>query len=285
MDRRTFNAAAGLLATGWADGSWARNSWGIEQIEREAGGRLGVAVLDTRTGRSGGHRLDERFPMCSTFKWLAAALVLHRVDQGVERLDRELPVSSTDLVPHSPVTAEHVAAGRITLAALCEATITVSDNAAANLILGTFGGPAALTRHVRTLGDTVTRLDRTEPALNEARPGDPRDTTSPAAMAATLKRVLLGDALSARSKAQLTQWMRDTRTSGDRMRARLPAGWTAADKTGGGENGTTNDVGLLWPPSGEPIVLAVYYTGSTAPAATRNAVIAEVTARVVQRLR
>lgn len=285
MDRRVFNAAMGLVATGWATGARARNNWGFEALEREAGGRLGVAVLDTGSGASGGHRVDERFPMCSTFKWLASALVLDRVDRGLERLDRELPVSAADLVPHSPVTSEHVAAGRMRLDALCEATITLSDNAAANLILASYGGPAALTRYARSLGDQVTRLDRTEPDLNEARPGDPRDTTSPAAMVATLRRVLLGDALSARSRAQLTQWMRDTRTSGDRMRARLPAGWQAADKTGGGENGTTNDVGLLWPPSGKPIVLAVYYTESTAPAAVRNGVIASATDRVVQRPR
>jgi len=142
-------------------------------IEGQANGRLGVAVLDTATGRLEGHRLDERFPMCSTFKWLAAAFVLHRVDAGQELLDRRIPYGRDALVTYSPVAEKHVGEG-MTLAQLCHATITVSDNAAANLIMRTYGGPEALTAYIRSLGDNVTRLDRWEPDLNDVRSGDPR---------------------------------------------------------------------------------------------------------------
>ena len=198
MNRRRFQIqlAAGLAAAmPWLARAQQKNAgpWGT--IEAVSGGRLGVAVLQA-DGRLDGHRLDERFPMCSTFKWLAAACVLHRVDAGLERLDRRVRYGRAVLLPHSPVAARHVGAG-MTVGELCHAAITTSDNAAANLILASFGGPAGLTRYARSLGDEVTRCDRTEPSLNEARPGDPRDTTTPRAMARLLHAALLGDALSA----------------------------------------------------------------------------------------
>ena len=279
MDRRLFNAGAALVLTGCGTAVTDRKNLGFKadwaRLEASVGGRLGVAVLDTGSGRCLGHRLDERFPLCSTFKWLAAALVLQRVDAGVERLDRPVPIKAGDLLEHSPVTAAHV--GRtLTLAALCEATITLSDNAAANLILGTFGGPAALTAYTRSLGDPTTRLDRDEPTLNEARPGDERDTTTPTAMVATLRKVLLGDALSASSRERLTDWMLATKTSDDRLRAHLPEGWRLGDKTGAGGNGTLNDVGVVWATGREPVVVAVYLTeAANATPAARNAVIAD----------
>ncbi|ARN19774.1 class A beta-lactamase [Piscinibacter gummiphilus] len=278
MDRRIFNAAAGLALAGWSLGASAQKTSGLADLERTVGGRLGVAVLDSATGGLTGRRLDERFPMCSTFKWLAAAKVLQRVDAGEESLERQLPVSAADILDHSPTTGKHVG-GSLSLGELCDATIALSDNAAANLILATYGGPAAVTAFARSAGDPATRLDRTEPALNESREGDPRDTTTPAAMARTLRAVLLGDVLKPASRQQLTAWMLGTQTSGERLRKDLPAGWRLADKTGTGSNGSANDVGVFWPPGRPPVVVAVYLTGGKAPLERRNAVIATVAAR------
>ena len=251
-----------------------------KDIEQSAQGRLGVAVLDTADGRIDGHRLDERFPMCSTFKWLAAAHVLQRVDAQQERLDRRIRFGREVLVPNSPITSKAAGGEGLTLAELCEATITVSDNAAANLILKSYGGPAALTRYARTLGDTKTRLDRWEPALNEARPGDPRDTTTPRAMTAALRATLVGDALSAASREQLRGWMEATRTDVKRLRTDLPEGWHLASKTGTWARGTTNTVGVFWPPGRPPIVVAVYLAEAKAGEPARDAAVAQV-ARMV----
>jgi beta-lactamase class A len=279
MKRRHFTFAAGAALAPFASLATAQKSWGLAGPSSWAGleagvqGRLGVAVLDTATGRVQGHRLDERFPMCSTFKWLASAFVLHRVDRGEERLDRRIPYGREVLIAHSPVTEQHVGEG-MTLAALCEATVTVSDNAAANLILDSFGGPAGLTAYIRTLGDTQTRLDRTEPALNEARPGDPRDTTTPRAMAASMRACVLGDALSEAGRAQLTRWLKDTTTGAERLRAGVPADWQAGDKTGTGARGTYNDVAVFWPPDRAPLVVAAYLTGAKASATRCNAALA-----------
>jgi beta-lactamase class A len=245
-------------------------------IESSVGGRLGVAVLDTGTGITRGHRLDERFPMCSTFKWLLAALVLQRVDDGKERLDARIRFGREALPAYSPVTEQHVGKDGMTIAELCEAAVTVSDNGAANLLLARSGGPAAVTRQARALGDPVTRLDRTEPALNESRPGDPRDTTAPRAMSVALRSALLGNGLSPSSRAQLTRWMEATRTGSDRIRAGLPAGWRAADKTGTGERGSTNDVAVLWPPQRPPLVVVAYLTECAAPPARRSQALAAV---------
>jgi beta-lactamase class A len=247
-----------------------------QALEAAAAGRLGVAVLDTANGRLQGHRLDERFPLCSTFKWLAAALVLHRVDAGQEQLDRRIRFGPEAMVPYAPVTSKHMGGEGMTLAQLCEAAITLSDNPAGNLILQSFGGPEALTRHARTLGDTMTRLDRWEPDLNEATPGDPRDTTTPRAMATALRAAMLGESLSAPSRDQLVRWMQATQTNGKRLRADLPRGWRMGSKTGTGARGTTNDVGVFWPPGRAPVVVAVYLTETSADEATRNAAIAHV---------
>jgi len=246
------------------------------EIEAEVRGRIGVALIDTANGALTGHRLDERFPMCSTFKWLAAACVLRRVELGQEQLDRRIRYGREVLLPHSPLTEPHAGGAGMTLAELCEATITVSDNAAANLILGTYGGPVGLTRYVRTLGDSVTRLDRTEPTLNESTPGDPRDTTTPRAMSVLLQQALLGDALTPASRDQLVAWMRATRTNAKRLAAGMPEGWRVGSKTGTGEHGSTNDVGVYWPPGRAPIVAAVYLTGTQAPFAEREAAIARI---------
>jgi beta-lactamase class A len=280
MNRRDFQSRLAAAVAATALPACAQippeNPWA--PLEARSGGRLGVAVLQA-DGRIEGHRLDQRFPMCSTFKWLAAAHVLHRVDRGVERLDRRLAYGRDVLLPHSPVTEKHVGDG-MTLGELCHATIATSDNAAGNLILATCGGPRALTSYARNLGDRVTRLDRWEPDLNEATPGDPRDTTSPRAMAHLLKATLLDAALSAPSRGQLARWLEACETNGQRLRADLPAGWRMGSKTGGGARGSTNDVGIFWPPGRPPILVAVYVTETQAPPADRNAAIAAVARRV-----
>lgn len=252
----------------------------LAAIEAETGGRLGVAVLDTGSGARAGHRSGERFPLCSTFKVLAASAVLARVDAGSENIDRLVKIAAGDLVPYSPVTAEHVGDGGMSLAELCEAAITRSDNTAGNLLLAAVGGPEGLTAYLRSLDDPATRLDRTEPTLNEALPDDLRDTTTPDAMLDTLHRLVLGKALSKASRRRLAGWMLANTTGGTRLRAGLPAEWRIGDKTGTGERGTTNDVGILWPPGREPVIAAVYLTGATVPPEGRNAAIAGV-ARVL----
>jgi beta-lactamase class A len=246
------------------------------RIEQDSGGRLGVAVLDTGSGTEAKHRADERFPMCSTFKLLAVAAILARVDAGREKLDRTITFGPGDIVPNSPMTSARISEGRMSLADLCEAAMTVSDNTAANLLLADLGGPAGLTAYARSIGDKVTHLDRIEPELNEASQDDPRDTTSPAAMVADMKSLVLGNVLSQASKKQLTDWLLANKTGGARMRARLDKNWRVGDKTGSGERGTTNDVGLIWPPGRDPVIASIYLTGSSGSGDERNATIAAV---------
>ena len=260
-----------LLATpAFADEATIR----FAELERRSGGRLGVAAFDSASGRRIGHRSEERFPMCSTFKFLAAAFVLARVDRGEERLDRRIVYSTQDLVTYSPVTKDHVGPAGLSVAELCDATMTLSDNTAGNLLLASFGGPAGLTAYARSLGDQTTRLDRIETALNEGLPGDPRDTTSPVAMLGTMHRLLLGDALSAASRERLTGWLVANKTGDKRLRAGMP-GWKVGDKTGTGGNGSANDIAIVWPTGRAPLLVTVYYTGSTTSDEARNEVIAE----------
>ena len=248
----------------------------LTAIETASGGRLGVGVLDVASGERVVHRGDERFPMCSTFKVLAVSAVLAKVDAGKEQLDRVLHFEKSDLVTYSPITKDRVGAAGMMLGEICAAAIRYSDNSAANLILSSLGGPVAVTRFARSIGDEVTRLDRIETDLNEALPGDPRDTTSPAAMLADLKVLLLGSKLKVASRDQLTQWMVGNTTGDERLRAGVSTGWKVGDKTGSGERGTTNDVGIFWPPEGSPVLVTVYLTGSTGAGDQRSATIAAV---------
>ncbi|CEG08584.1 Beta-lactamase OXY-1 precursor [Afipia felis] len=247
----------------------------ISRIESRVKGRLGVAVLDTGSDRRFGYRKDERFPMCSTFKLMAAAAILKRVEQGQETLERRVHFSQSDLVTYSPATEKHLESG-MTVAELCEAAITLSDNTAGNLMLGMLGGPPGVTAFARALGDPLTRLDRTELALNEAVPGDPRGTTTPAAMAEDLRKLMFGGALAKASSEQLKAWLLANKTGDARLRARLPAGWRVGDKTGSGERGSTNDVGILWPPDAAPLIAAVYLTQTAASMNERNEALAAV---------
>jgi beta-lactamase class A len=283
MDRRTLLKTAALGASALAlHPVLARTSLEADvearlaALERKHGVRLGAAILDTGTGRRYGHRADERFLMCSTFKVLAASAVLARVDRGAERLDRRVVFGHDVVLSWAPVTSHHVGAPGMNIAELCQAAITVSDNTAANLLLASLGGPAAVTAFVRRLGDPLTRLDRTEPTLNVGAPGDLRDTTTPNAMLGDLRALLLGDALSAASRDQLAAWMRATSTGLDKLRAGAPGDWQAGDKTGSGAHDETNDIAIFWPPQRKPLLVTAYLAGSTADAAGRSAVLAEV---------
>jgi beta-lactamase class A len=252
----------------------------IAEIEARVGGRLGVAAIETGSGRRLEHRANERFPMCSTFKILAVAAVLHRVDKKQDQLTRVIPYTVADLLEYAPVTTEHVKEGGMTLAALCAAALNYSDNTAGNLLLKTIGGPAGLTRYARSLGDRQTRLDRLEPYLNSAVPGDERDTTTPAAMLGNLRVLLLGDALSPASRDQLEAWLAGNKTGDEMIRAGLPNDWRVGDKTGRGSEGATNDIAIIRPPGKAPLLLAIYSVGSTVSQKVRHAAVADV-ARIV----
>ncbi|MES2057359.1 MAG: class A beta-lactamase [Pseudomonadota bacterium] len=291
LDRRKFLIATGatLVSTSLPA---ARNNVAplggpelaaaVRACETASGGRLGVAILDVATAARFSHRGNERFPMCSTVKLPLAAAILRAVDQGRTRLDNRVPVSAGDILGHSPFSETRVG-GTASLAELCEATLTLSDNAAANLLLPVIGGLPGLTRFARTLGDTATRFDRNEPDLNEGTPGDPRDTTTPVAMLGLLNRMLLGSALSRAQRARLTRWMIGNHTGDNRLRAGLPAGWRVGDKTGTGGHGSNNDIAILWPPARAPLLVTSYLTGSPLSSAASEAIHARL-ARSIARL-
>jgi beta-lactamase class A len=250
----------------------------LAALERAQPCRLGVAALNLATGARIGHRADERFLMCSSFKALAAGFVLSRVDRKQERLDRRIVFSQKDVVSESAI-GDRVGGAGMTVAGLCDAAVTHSDNTAANLILASFGGPAGLTAFARSLGDEVTRLDRTEPELNDyAGPGDPRDTTTPAAMLETLRKLLFSDALSPGSRHQLAAWLITTKTGDARLRAGFPAGWLVGDKTGTGGNtaGSTNDIAVAWPTDRGPIIVTAYCEVPSRSPEQQSAVVAEI---------
>jgi beta-lactamase class A len=247
----------------------------IAALEKREGGRLGVAALDTATGRHLQYRHSERFALCSTFKFLAAAAILQRVDRGAEHLDRRIEYGQSDLLEHAPVAREHVKEGWMVLSDVCSAAVEWSDNTAANLLLQILGGPEGLTAFFRSLGDHVTRLDRNEPALNVVGPGEVHDTTTPAAMVGLLRSVLLGQVLLTGSRARLEGWMVDAKVGEHRLPAGLPPGWRIAHKTGTGSN-ETNDVGVVWPLDRAPIIVAVFYSRGGTRQEQREGVLRDV---------
>ncbi|EAV45957.1 Beta-lactamase class A [Stappia aggregata IAM 12614] len=257
----------------------------VQDAESRLSARIGVAVLDSETGKTFTHRADERFPLNSTFKAFLCAALLEKGEQGEVQPDRRVKIRKEDLVSYSPVTEKKVGSGGMTYLELCDAAITISDNAAANLVLEAVGGPQGLTDYLRGIGDTITRLDRTEPALNEGQAGDSRDTTTPAAAVATLQKLVLGDALSPSARDQLTGWLLDNQVGKATLRAGLPEEWPVADKTGAGGNGSRNNIGVIWPDDRQPVVIAVYITQTDASFDDRNKAIADIGAALAESLR
>ncbi|WP_380178787.1 class A beta-lactamase [Kalamiella sp. sgz302252] len=281
--RRRLLLAAALspLATGFfphlalaAPASLAQR---LGHLERQANGRIGLALLDSGSGRSLHYRGDERFPLCSTFKVLAVAAILHRRQP---ELQKRLYWRSEEELEWMPVTAGHRAEG-MTVAALCAAALQHSDNLAANLLLKELGGPAGLTAFLRQQGDNVTRLDRNEPTLNSAIPGDPRDSSTPLQMLHNLQQLSLGSdgkqglVLGAEQRNQLNQWLKGNTTGKKAIAAAVPATWLVGDKTGSGDYGTTNDVAVIWRPDASPLVLTLYFTQQDKAAKNRQEVLAQ----------
>jgi beta-lactamase class A len=236
-----------------------------------------VYAIDGGTGATVAHRADERFAFCSTFKALATAAVLTR---PIEYLDTLVNFSAAELVGHSPMTEQHRESG-MTIRELCDAAVRYSDGTAGNLLLREIGGPGELTAFVRSLGDAVFRMDRTEPDITEAIPGDPRDTTSPRAFASTLRTLILGDALRPDAAHILIDLMIRNTTGNARIRAGVPPRWLVADKTGSGDYGTANDIAVLWPTAAPPLVVAIMSSRPGRDDEPSSALIAEVTARVL----
>ncbi|MFD3950278.1 Exo family class A beta-lactamase [Streptomyces albidoflavus] len=277
----TAHASSG--GRGHGSGSVSDAERRLAGLERASGARLGVYAYDTGSGRTVAYRADELFPMCSVFKTLSSAAVLRDLDRNGEFLSRRIFYTQDDVeqADGAPETGkpENLANG-MTVEELCEVSITASDNCAANLMLRELGGPAAVTRFVRSLGDRVTRLDRWEPELNSAEPGRVTDTTSPRAITRTYGRLVLGDALNPRDRRLLTSWLLANTTSGDRFRAGLPDDWPLGDKTGAGRYGTNNDAGVTWPPGRAPIVLTVLTAKTEQDAARDDGLVADA-ARVL----
>ena len=256
----------------------------LAQLEAASGGRIGVSALDTGTGKYVRYRADERFPFCSTFKAILASAVLKQSMTDPQIMDRRISYTKEDLVSWSPVTEKHVAEG-MSVSELCAATLQISDNTAANLLLELMGGPEAVTTFARSIGDGAFTLNRWETELNSAIPGDIRDTTTPAAMEKSLGLLVLGDVLGPPQREQLQLWLKGNTTGAASIRAGVPQGWIVGDKTGSGSYGTTNDIAVLWPPSGAPVVLAIYFTQNEKDAPTRKDILAEVTRLVINELR
>lgn len=285
--RRWFIGAASAALCSAAAGAALEQHGIVERlaaIRSRIGGRLGVHVLDTQTGRRFGLDDDERFAMASTFKWLLAAAVLARVERAELRFEQRVSFTEKDMLTHAPVTSKHLSHGSLTLRELCAAVVEVSDNPAANLLLRLIEGPEGLTKFARASGDDITRLDRAEIALNSNLPGDLRDTTTPRAMVGSMERVLLGAVLSEPSRQMLIQWMINSSTGQQRIRAGLPANWKAGDKTGTGANGAVNDLAIVWPPIRKPLLVAVYMSESTQSLEMLSAAHAQVAAEVVREL-
>jgi beta-lactamase class A len=266
MRRREFvaGAAVAMLLPAWVEAlggaAWAATvaSDPLAEIAKGTGGRLGVSVLDTGTGRRLWVDPLARYPFCSTFKVPLAAAILARADRGELDLQRKIRFTQGDLLEYAPVVRKNLSRGQMTLTELCAAAIEWSDNAAANLLLPQLGGPSGLTRFMRSAGDDISRLDRVEPELNDYKPGELRDTTTPMAMTTLLTALLTGNVLQPASRQQIVDWMIGCRTGDARLRAGLPKTWRVGDKTGTSGKGQANDIAIAWPPNRKPILIACY---------------------------
>lgn len=245
----------------------------LEALEKSAGGRLGVVLINTADDSQIVYRADERFAMCSTSKVMAAAAVLKQSESDKALLNQRVEIKKNDLINYNPIAEKHVN-GTMTLAELSAAALQYSDNTAMNKLIAHLGGPDKVTAFARSLGDETFRLDRTEPTLNTAIPGDPRDTTTPLAMAQTLRNLTLGKALAETQRAQLVTWLKGNTTGGASIQAGLPKSWVVGDKTGSGDYGTTNDIAVIWPEDRAPLILVTYFTQPEQKAESRRDVLA-----------
>lgn len=245
----------------------------FKALESKSEGRLGVAVIDTSDGSTYSWRGNERFPLCSTSKVMAVAAILKKNESDYHLLDKKIHINKSDMVNYNPVTQKHTGS-YMTVAELSAAALQYSDNAAMNKLLAYLGGPPQATHFARTIGDKDFRLDRNEPGLNTAIPGDERDTTTPSAMAESLKKLVLGTALKEEQRAKLSDWMKGNTTGSDSIKAGLPDDWIVADKTGSGDYGSTNDIAVIWPKNHAPVILTTYFTQHDKDAAARKDVLA-----------
>lgn len=245
----------------------------LSALEKSSGGRLGVALIDTADNSQILYHADQRFAVCSTSKVMAVALLLKQSELQPNLMNKQVEIKKSDLVNYNPITEKHLNTG-MTLSELSAAALQYSDNTAMNKVLIELGGPAKVTAFARSLGDNVFRLDRNEPALNSAIPGDERDTSSPLAMASSLNTLTLGHSLAHPQRTQLLEWMKGNTTGAASIRAGLPASWTVADKTGSGDYGTTNDIAVIWPGNHAPLVLVTYFTQPQQDAKSRKDVLA-----------
>lgn len=281
----TISAAGAMLAAGQpAFAASSTTSSGAADLERQLGelersvdDRVGVALMNVATGAVASHRGDERFLLNSTGKCFIAAAVLARVDEGRETLDRRIVIEEGDLVGWTPITEKRLGAPGLTVAELCQAAVAWSDNAAANALIESVGGPEAVTAFLRAIGDDTTRLDRVEPELNtHDHAGDERDTTTPLAMMATLRTLLLGDALSPSSRHQLAAWMIEGKVGDARLRAGMPSSWLVGEKTGTNGVGNASDIGIAWPGDRGAVIAVAYTLMPNASGAERDETIAAV---------
>jgi beta-lactamase class A len=282
LNRRTLLAAAPALAIWPALAQTAPPA--LETYERETGGRIGLHAENLATRAKITWRADERFVMCSTFKASLAAFVLARADRGEDQLDQTISYGAGDLLSYAPVARQNLAKGEMSVAEMCEAIVELSDNTCANLLLARVGGPAALTAFWRASGDTVTRLDHNEPELNRSPPGDPHDTTTPAAMAETLRRLVLGDVLSAPSRERLTGWLLNCKTGDNRLRAGLPKDWRIGDKTGNNAKDAAGDIAVVWPKPDAAVLICAYTQGGAPTTQQLEAVFTEIGRMAGQKL-
>jgi beta-lactamase class A len=280
--RALLSAVPGLLA--WPAFA-AEAPPALAAYERDTGGRIGLHAESLTTGLKIVWRANERFVMCSTFKASLAAFVLRRVDQGQDQLQQMISYGPEDLPDwHAPVARRNLSKGAMSVTDMCAAAVEYSDNTCANLLLARTGGPTALTAFWRSIGDGVTRLDHNEPILNRSPPGDPHDTTTPAAMAANLRRLLLGKVLSPGSRERLTEWMLDCKTGDDRLRGGLPKDWRIADKTGNNGKDASGDIAVGWPKPDSPVLICVYTQGGSPTATQVTSVFADIGRMVGQQL-
>lgn len=253
----------------------------LETLESKSGGRLGVAVIDTSDGSKYSWRGNERFPLCSTSKVMVVAAILKKNESDHHLLDKKIQINKSDMANYNPVTRKHIGS-YMTVAELSTAVLQYSDNTAMNKLLAYLGSPQQATQFARTIGDKDFRLDRNEPGLNTAIPGDTRDTTTPSAMADSLNKLVLGTALKEAQRTKLAEWMKGNTTGSDSIKAGLPAAWVVADKTGSGDFGTTNDIAVIWPKNHAPVILTAYFTQHGKDATARRDVLASAAKLVAE---